>query len=187
MTFLGLLKQMINFNQPVTKSSVMEPSWKILVYDRYGQDIISPLLSVKDLQELGVTLHVLLHSPRDPVPDVPAIYFCYPSEENLDRICQDMQNHLYESYYFNYISPISRQRLEDLASAAINSQSVAQVLKVFDQYLNFISLEDDLFILRCQNSDMISYYSMFFNFDFCGIQLNSLFLFSNEQGRNYRY
>lgn len=151
---------MINFNQPVTKSSVMEPTWKILVYDRYGQDIISPLLSVKELQELGVTLHIQLHSPRDSVPDVPAIYFCYPSEENLDRICQDLQNHLYESYYFNFISPISRQRLEDLASAAINSQSVAQVLKVFDQYLNFISLEDDLFILRCQNSDMISYYSM---------------------------
>ncbi len=136
----------------------MEPSWKILVYDKYGQDIISPILSVKELQELGVTLHVQLHSPRDPVPDVPAIYFCLPTEENLGRISQDLQNQLYESYYFNFISSISRQRLEDLASAAINAQSVAQILKVCDQYLNFISLEDDLFILRNQNSDMISYY-----------------------------
>ena len=136
----------------------MEPSWKILVYDKYGQDIISPVLSVKELQELGVTLHVQLHSPRDPVPEVPAIYFCLPTEENLGRINQDLNNQLYESYYFNFISSISRHRLEDLASAAINAQNVAQVLKVCDQYLNFISLEDDLFILRNQKSDMISYY-----------------------------
>lgn len=149
---------MINFNQPITKSSVMEQSWKILIYDKYGQDIISPILPVKELQELGVTLHLQLHSPRDPVPDVPAIYFCLPTDENLDRISQDMQNQLYEAYYFNFISSVSRHRLEDLASAAINAQSVAQVLKVCDQYLNFISLEDDLFILRNHNSDMISYY-----------------------------
>jgi len=157
---ISLLKQMINCNQPITKSSSMEPSWKILVYDKYGQDIISPILSVKELQELGVTLHVQLHSPRDPVPEVPAIYFCLPTEENLGRINQDLNNQLYESYYFNFISSISRHRLEDLASAAINAQNVAQVLKVCDQYLNFISLEDDLFILRNQKSDMISYYSM---------------------------
>ena len=164
--FIDLLKQMINFNQPVTKTSVMEPSWKILVYDRYGQDIISPLLSVKELQELGVTLHLQLLSERDSVPDVPAIYFCRPSKKNLHQICQDLQNHRYESYYFNFISPISRHRLEDLASAAINSQSVAQVLKVCDQYLNFISLEDDFFILRCQKSEAVSYYCEYISTSF---------------------
>lgn len=30
----------------------------------------------------------LLHSDRDPIPDVPAIYFVMPTEENIDRICQ---------------------------------------------------------------------------------------------------
>lgn len=149
---------MINFNQPITKASIMEPSWKILVYDQYGKDIISPLLSVKELQELGVTLHVQLQSRRDPVPDVPAIYFCLPTEENISLIGQDLHNQLYDSYYFNFISSISRQRLEDLASAAISAQRVSQILKVSDQYLNFISLEEDFVILRNQNSDLISYY-----------------------------
>ena len=32
------------------------------------------------------------------------------------------------------------------------------IFQVFDQYLNFISLEDDMFALRHQNSDAISYY-----------------------------
>lgn len=52
------IKQMLNLNQPLTKAVANEPSWKVLVYDRIGQDIISPLISVKELRELGVTLHV---------------------------------------------------------------------------------------------------------------------------------
>ena len=64
---------------------------------------------------------------RDPVPDVPAIYFCQPSDENLKRISEDLRANLYGSYYFNFVSPISRQRLEDLAAAAIQANAVTQV------------------------------------------------------------
>lgn len=49
---------MLNLNQPPNKVMASEPVWKILVYDRYGQDIISPLISIKELREMGVTLHV---------------------------------------------------------------------------------------------------------------------------------
>lgn len=49
---------MLNLNQPQTKLNSSEPVWKVLIYDRVGQDIISPLISVKELRELGVTLHV---------------------------------------------------------------------------------------------------------------------------------
>ncbi|XP_075214733.1 sec1 family domain containing Slh isoform X2 [Lycorma delicatula] len=157
---IGALRQMLNLNQPQTKALAAEPVWKILIYDRYGQDIISPLITIKELRELGVTLHVQLHSDRDPIPDVPAIYFCMPSEENLGRIAQDMQNNIYDIYHLNFISPISRQRLEDLAAAALQANCVSQIHKVYDQYLNFISLEDDMFILRHQNSDAISYYAI---------------------------
>ena len=50
---------MLNLNQPQSKLAA-EPVWKILIYDRIGQDIISPLISVKELRELGVTLHVFV-------------------------------------------------------------------------------------------------------------------------------
>ena len=33
----------------------------------------------------------LLHSDRENIPDVPAVYFCVPSEDNVDRICRDLQ------------------------------------------------------------------------------------------------
>lgn len=151
---------MLNLNDPQGRGQAAEPVWKILIYDRYGQDIISPLVSIKDLRELGVTLHVQLHSDRDPIPEVPAVYFCMPTEENLGRIGQDLHNGLYDSYHLNFISPISRQRLEDLAAAALSANCVSSINKVYDQYLNFISLEDDMFILRHQNSELLSYYAI---------------------------
>ena len=84
--FAAAIRRMLNFNQPVTKSSNTEPQWKILIYDRCGQDIISPLLSVKELRDTGITLHQQLHSDRESIPDVPAIYIVLPTEDNIKRI-----------------------------------------------------------------------------------------------------
>uniref|UniRef100_A0A674A8A6 Sec1 family domain-containing protein 1 n=1 Tax=Salmo trutta TaxID=8032 RepID=A0A674A8A6_SALTR len=154
------INRMLNFNTSPLKNTAAEPVWKVLIYDRFGQDIISPLLAVKELRDMGITLHLLLHSDRDPIPDVPAIYFVMPTEENIDRICQDLRNQLYESYYLNFISAISRSKLEDIAGAALSANAVTQVTKVFDQYLNFITLEDDMFILCNQNKELISYHAI---------------------------
>jgi hypothetical protein len=33
-------------------------AWKILVYDDFGQQIISPLLRIADLRDAGVTVHM---------------------------------------------------------------------------------------------------------------------------------
>ena len=49
---------MLNLNEPDPKAEGAIPVWKVLIYDRIGQDIISPLISIKELRELGVTLHM---------------------------------------------------------------------------------------------------------------------------------
>ena len=157
---IAALKRMLNFNAPPNKASSAEPQWKVLIYDRFGQDIISPLLGVKELRDMGVTLHLNLHSDRDPITDVPAIYFVMPTDDNIQRICRDLQSQLYENYFLNFISAIPRQKLEDIANATIQHGCVGQVSKVFDQYLNFISLEDDMFTLRHQDRESISYYAI---------------------------
>ena len=153
------VKSMLSFGQGPVKKFSSEPEWKILIYDQYGQDIISPLLSVADLRELGVTLYLSLQSSRDSIPDVPAVYFVYPNDDSISRICQDMQNQLYSSYYFNFLSGISRSKLEDLANAALQYDADTQVVKVFDQYINFISLEKHMFVLKKQLKDS-SYYNL---------------------------
>ena len=43
---------------------------------------------------------------------------------------QDLHNNLYETYYFNFISPISRSLLEDLGKAALEANCVPQIAKV---------------------------------------------------------
>mgnify|MGYP002716492125 FL=1 len=83
-----------------------------------------------------------------------------PNDENIMRICQDFRNHLYDHYHLNFISPISRAKLEELASAALQANCVTNISKIYDQYLNFISLEDDVFILRHSDKDKISFYAI---------------------------
>ena len=153
---------MINLNSTPASGtgSGAEPVWKILVLDRTGQDIVGPLLSVKELRELGVTLHVLIHGERDAIPDVPVIYFVLPSDENIKRICQDFKNQLYDHFYLNFITPISRQKLEALATTAFQTSVTSSVCKVFDQYSHFVSLEEEFFVLREHDRDSISYYAI---------------------------
>ncbi|KAK7203362.1 Sec1-like protein [Myxozyma melibiosi] len=119
--------------------------WKVLVFDKFGQDIISSVLRVNDLFQNGVTIHMLLNSVRHSIPDVPAIYFVQPTADNIKRIAQDLNQSLYESIYVNFISSIPRNLLEDFASQAINSAHM--VSQVYDQYLNFIVTEPDAFSL----------------------------------------
>ncbi|KAH8271920.1 hypothetical protein KR044_010982, partial [Drosophila immigrans] len=159
-SFADAIKQMLNLNSQQPKALAAEPVWKILIYDRVGQDIISPIISIKELRELGVTLHVQLHSDRDSIPDVPAVYFCLPTDENLDRIQQDFSNGLYDIYHLNFLAPITRNKIENLAAAALHAGCVANIHRVYDQYVNFISLEDDFFILKHQQSDQLSYYAI---------------------------
>lgn len=158
---IASLRRMVNLNSNVGSTNVgSETTFSVLIYDKHGQDVISPLLSVKDLRGMGVTLHMLLHSERGEVPDVPAIYFCQPTEENLVRIGQDFADGLYSSYFLNFISPISRQKMEDLALAALHAGCQANIKKVYDQYVNFICLEDDMFTLKHQGAEALSYYAI---------------------------
>lgn len=55
---LDALKVMLNLNLPISSSVAHEPVWKLFIYDRSGQDIVSPLLTVKELRDFGVTLHM---------------------------------------------------------------------------------------------------------------------------------
>lgn len=56
--FADALKQMLNLNEAEPKREGIVPVWKVLIYDRIGQDIISPLISIKELREHGITLHM---------------------------------------------------------------------------------------------------------------------------------
>ena len=120
----------------------------MLILDQYTKDILATVLRVQDLRDVGVTLHVYvllaisfkrapislrqLHSARPPLPDVPAVYFVAPTLANIKRIAYDLEKGLYESFHLNFVEPLPRALLEELAAAVARDGSgelVEQVIQ----------------------------------------------------------
>jgi hypothetical protein len=121
--------------------------YKVLIMDRHCFEIITPLVKVHELRRHGVTLHLLLENDRQPIGDVPAVYFVSPTAENVKRIAGDLSSGLYDAHYLNFSSSLPRALLEELAVKATECGAAAKVTRVFDQYLDFVSLAPDLFSL----------------------------------------
>ncbi|KAJ1604682.1 Sec1 family [Cryptosporidium canis] len=132
--------------------------WKVLIYDKMGQTILSPLMKVGSLRHHGVTLHIQLSAQKSNIPEVPALYFIKPTEENIDKLCEDLRSLYYESYYVNFISPCSDQLLEYFAKKALQTGNANRITKVIDRYLDFVSLSPAQFSLG-----MDRVYSEFFD------------------------
>lgn len=145
--------RMLNLNQPVNATTGManEEVYKILIYDKFCQNILSPLIHVKDLRKHGVTLYFLIDKDRKPVADVPAVYFVQPTPQNVQRIISDASKSLYDLFHLNFSSSVPRPLLEDLASGTLRSDAIQRISKVHDQYLEFVTLEDTLFSLADKN------------------------------------
>ncbi|KAF2861271.1 Sec1-like protein [Piedraia hortae CBS 480.64] len=162
------IKRILNLNHPLRESGKHndvtggapptqilneegEPIWKVLVFDNLGRDVISSVLRVNDLRELGITIHLNITQQRHAIPDAPVVYLVEPTEENVKRITTDLQNGLYSPAYINFLSSISRPLLEDFATQTAQAGTVENISQVFDQYLNFIVSEPNLFSLGMGN------------------------------------
>ncbi|KAG7140014.1 Protein sly1 like protein [Verticillium longisporum] len=124
-----------------------EPIWKVLCFDDLGRDVCSSVLTVQNLRSLGVTLHTHIGASRHPIPDVPVIYLVEPTPQNLKQITADLQNGLYSPAYINCLGGIPRAALEDFAAETAAAETSENIAQLFDQYLNFIVEEPDLFRL----------------------------------------
>ena len=154
-----------------------DPIWKVLVFDGMGRDVISSVLRVNDLRTWGITIHLYaslsklppcflcfldvilmpnpiyrnINSQRYPIPDVPVVYLVEPNEANTQAITRDLSAGLYSPAYVNFLSSVPRPLLEDFASQIASSGASENIAQVFDQYLNFIVAEPDLFSLGLGN------------------------------------
>lgn len=121
--------------------------WKVMVYDKFCQEVIAPLLKVGSLRNHGVTLHLSLNNDRLPV-EVPAVYFVEPTEDSIQKICEDLGKSLYMSCYINFSSAVTRGLLEKLARGAMEANAAQKIAGVFDRYVSFVSLSPSLFSLN---------------------------------------
>lgn len=81
------------------------------------------------------------------IPDVPVIYLVEPTAANLQIITSDLARSLYSPAYLNFLSSVPRPLLEDFAAQTASTGTAEHIAQVFDQYLNFIVSEPDLFSL----------------------------------------
>lgn len=88
-----------------------------------------------------------INSPRYPIPDVPVLYLVEPTLANIQLICSDLARGLYNPAYVNFISSVPRPLLEDFAAQIASTNTAECIAQVYDQYLNFIVAEPDLFSL----------------------------------------
>ncbi|KAH7325801.1 Sec1-like protein [Stachybotrys elegans] len=123
------------------------PIWKVLVFDDLGRDVISSVMRVSDLRSMGVTMHMHIGAARHPIADVPVIYLLEPTAKNLEGITSDLQKGLYSPAYINFLSSIPRVLLEDFATQIATAGTSDMIAQLFDQYLNFVVAEPDLFSL----------------------------------------
>ncbi|ODV80524.1 Sec1-like protein [Suhomyces tanzawaensis NRRL Y-17324] len=122
--------------------------WKVLILDQKSRLILSSVLRVNDLLKNGITIHSLIDSKRSPLPDVPVVYFIEPTINNILHIIEDLKNDLYENFYINFTSSINRELLEEFAKKVSILGKSSKIKQVYDQYLNFIVTEPNLFSLN---------------------------------------
>ena len=70
-----------------------------------------------------------------------------PTLLNIQLICSDLSRGLYSPAYVNFISSVPRPVLEDFAAQIASTNTAESIAQVYDQYLNFIVAEPDLFSL----------------------------------------
>ena len=71
----------------------------------------------------------MLENERQPIPDVPAVYFVRATEENVLRIADDAARGLYESMHLNITPALPRALMERLAAATFASSSAPRIAK----------------------------------------------------------
>lgn len=140
--------KMLNLNHPVASGGTAdEEVYKVLILDRFCRDILSPLIRVNDLRKHGITLYFTIDKDRQTIPDVPAIHFVQSSSDNIDRIIRDASKGIYESFHLNFSSSLPRPLLESLAAGTLKADCIHRISKVYDQYLEFVTLEHGMFSL----------------------------------------
>ena len=97
--------------------------------------------------EIVLTKYRHINSQRHQIPDVPVLYLVEPTEANLKIIAADLAKSLYADAYVNFLHSISRPAMEEFAAQIATAGTSESIAQVYDQYLNFIVAEPDLFSL----------------------------------------
>ncbi len=131
-----LIQKIFNLNEEISPNyHGISLKWKILIFDDRGLYILSTLMKASRLLEVGISSYVHIKSKRECIPDIEAVYFIEPTEENFQKIVEDCELQLYDKMNINFISPISNDALEQLAVQVAQKCDGSCINSVFDQFV----------------------------------------------------
>lgn len=119
-------------------------TFKILVVSPHTLHLLSHIFHQSDLRSFGITTLFDITTSRDKI-EIPAIYFVEPTQANLRLIIKDILDDKYNGYFLNFTTSISRDDLKALGYALNEHGMANQILSVWDQHVNFVSLRPKLF------------------------------------------
>lgn len=174
---IEILERILNLNEARKEGDHHAAlNWKTLVYDERGLAIISVLMKVSNLMDVGVTSYAMIGSKRSPIPDVSAVYLVEPIEANLRRIAQDTAAPLYKPIHINFTSPIQSELLEHLAALIAQQSDGTCISSIFDQYIDFLSPDPYLFALFEKDTVLTDIYSFHANDEAAEATINRIAL-----------
>ena len=94
----------------------------------------------------------LIEKKRERIPDVLAVYFVKETMENVDRIAKDLEDGLYDMVEVHFCGAAKKEVMERLARKCVEADCVRKVTKVFDQYAQFVSLQENLFTFNLNDA-----------------------------------
>jgi hypothetical protein len=122
--------------------------WKVLILDEYSEQSLATLFHLGDLRMHNITLHIPLHAERDPLHNVMAIYVMEPTDRNISRLLQDCREHCYDHIQINFLHPADSLIMQSLAAGLSSEGALHKLHRLYEQYLRYIYLEDNLFTLN---------------------------------------
>lgn len=130
--------------------------WSILILDKEGQDIISPLFIMTDLMEIGVVQCLRMEDPREPNLETRAVYFVKETEQNVNRIIEDIKENLYSRIEVLFTGIVSTPLLKDLAIKLSSIKEANKITRIIDVISMPSMLHDNIYTLNVNNSFVIT-------------------------------
>ncbi|XP_071707491.1 SNARE-interacting protein KEULE-like isoform X2 [Rutidosis leptorrhynchoides] len=136
-----LLYEMIRTSKrPDSKST-----WKVLIMDKITTRILSHSCKMADLTDEGVSLVEQISKRRQPLPNMDAVYYIQPTEENVVKFVSDMagKTPLYRDAYVFFSSTVPRE----LVTQIKNEPTIKPRLRgMKEMNLEYFAIDSQCFI-----------------------------------------
>jgi len=135
-----IFEEMIQLGQPTVgkKPSV----WRILILDAHTTRILSSCARMSELLPYGITNAEPIETPRQPFPNLEAIYFISPTQKSIELLVNDFKNTpKYHAVHLFFTTGIP----DDLFHLLTDKNLSKRIKHLKELYLDFNTAESQVF------------------------------------------